>query len=192
MSTWRAMEDLVDTGHTKAIGISNFSILKTKRLLSSNPRILPAINQIELHPYLPQHDLIAFLTAHGIHATAHSPLGGRPVPAVALNAHLSGPLTDPTILSIAGKYDKSPAQVLLSWGVQRGTSIVPKSASRERIRENRELFMLEESDMVRINEIWKGLPEVKEGKQGRRANDPSEHTGFDIYSEEREEPYVGI
>lgn len=77
-------------------GISNFNILKTRKLLET-ARIKPAVNQVELHPYLPQHKLLAFCKEQGIHVTAHSPLGGRPVDAVAPNKHFTGPLQDPTV-----------------------------------------------------------------------------------------------
>lgn len=209
------MEDLVTGGLAKAIGniyrypllfivdrvnslscigISNFSLLKTARLLSSNLRLKPAVNQVELHPYLPQHDLLAFCALHGIHVTAHSPLGGRPVPFVAPNAHLSGPMTDKTILSLAAQYEKTPAQVLLSWAVQRGTSVVPKSVTGQRIRGNLVLFEMREEDVKKVSEIWRELPEVKTDEigvaQGRRANDPRLHVGFDIYREDVEEPII--
>lgn len=128
--------------------------------------------------------------------TAHSPLGGRPVPFVAPNAHLPGPMTNETILSLAAQYNKTPAQVLLSWAVQRGTSVVPKSATGQRIRENLVLFEMAEEDVKKVSGIWRGLPEVMEANhigmaQGRRANDPRIHVGFDIYREDFEEPIAG-
>lgn len=98
-------------------------------------------------------------------------------------------MTDPTILALAAEYAKTPAQVLLSWAVQRGTSVVPKSATPGRIRENMEVFELGEGDMERVDKIWEGLPEVEGGNgQGRRANDPRVHVGFDIFDEVVDEP----
>lgn len=103
-------------------------------------------------------------------------------------------MTDKTILSLAAQYEKTPAQVLLSWAVQRGTSVVPKSVTGQRIRGNLVLFEMREEDMRKVSEIWRELPEVKTDEigvaQGRRANDPKLHVGFDIYREDVEEPII--
>ncbi|KAF8246558.1 aldo-keto reductase [Wilcoxina mikolae CBS 423.85] len=180
ISTWKAMELLVAAGKTRAIGISNFSILKTKRLLEA-ASIRPAVNQVELHPYLPQRALLEFSKANGIHLTAHSPLGGAPVGVVALHAGEKGPLEDPVVLSIATKYGCLPSQVLLSWAVQRGTSIVPKSSNAGRILLNTQVFELAVED-------FEAVETLRDEKTSMRMNDPKNHIGFDIYNEVVEEP----
>ncbi|KAF8541690.1 aldo-keto reductase [Trichophaea hybrida] len=180
ISTWKAMELLVAAGKTRAIGISNFSILKTKRLLEA-ASIRPAVNQVELHPYLPQRALLEFSNENDIHLTAHSPLGGAPVGVVALHAGEPGPLEDPMVLSIATKYGCLPSQVLLSWAVQRGTSIVPKSSNARRILLNTQVFELAVEDFKAIETLRDEITSV-------RMNDPKNHIGFDIYNEVMEEP----
>ncbi|OCK74784.1 Aldo/keto reductase [Lepidopterella palustris CBS 459.81] len=152
-------------------GLSNFNILKTKRILEI-ARIRPALNQAELHPYLPQSDLLHFFTQQGIHITAHQPLGGRPVAAVNPNADRPGALSDPDIAQIASAYGKVPAQVLLSWAVQRGTSVVPKTVHVDRMVENRDLFRLSDEHMTRIERI-------AEVKGAVRYLNPRNHIGFD-------------
>ncbi|KAG8527390.1 uncharacterized protein KY384_007542 [Bacidia gigantensis] len=135
----------------------------------------------ETDRYLPQADLLHFCAQEGIHITAHQPLGGKPVALVNPNADHLGPLTDPDIGSLAQAYQKSPAQVLLSWAVQRGTSVVPKTVHEQRMIENRDLFRLTDEDMGRINDIA--------GKKGAvRFMDPRNHIGFDIFDEESDQP----
>ncbi|RPB25119.1 Aldo/keto reductase [Terfezia boudieri ATCC MYA-4762] len=102
--TYKAMEE----GKTKHIGLSNFSILKIAT-------IPPVVNQVEMHPYLPQKLLLEFSKANNIHVTAHSPLGGAPVSVVASDE--PGPLQDPKVIAMATKYKVTPAQILLSWGL---------------------------------------------------------------------------
>ncbi|KAL9633200.1 MAG: hypothetical protein Q9164_004841 [Protoblastenia rupestris] len=184
--TWAAMEKLVDKRKAKLIGISNFNISKTKRILET-ARIRPAVNQVELHPigarYLPQLDLLHFSAQEGIHLTAHQPLGGRPIAVVNPNADRPGPILDSDIVEIASAYGKSPAQVMLSWAVQRGTSVVPKTVHEERMVENRELFRLSDEHVLRIDRIamWKGAV---------RYLDPRNYIGFDIFDEQGDEPVV--
>ncbi|EHA27149.1 hypothetical protein ASPNIDRAFT_170262, partial [Aspergillus niger ATCC 1015] len=134
-STWAAMESLVDKGKAKMIGVSNFNILKLERLLGS-ARIPPAVNQIELHPYLPQVELVRFCKANGIYLVAHQPLGGKPVAAVNPNADRPGPYK---IAEIASKHERSPAQIILSWIVQQGISVIPKTVRQSRMVENLDL-----------------------------------------------------
>lgn len=115
-------------GKTKAIGVSNFSI-KTLSVLLAHATVVPAVNQVELHPCLPQHALLAFCADRGILLTAYSPVGKHKF------AH------DPNIVAIANAHgpDVTSAQVLLSWGVQRGTVVVPKTLHTERLKENLEV-----------------------------------------------------
>ncbi|KAK2853300.1 hypothetical protein FQN49_005210 [Arthroderma sp. PD_2] len=132
--------------------------------------IRPAVNQVELHPYLPQTGLLNFCVREGVHVMAHQPLGGRPVAVVSPNADHPGPLTDQDVADIATAYGKSPAQVMLSWAIQRGTSVVPKTVHDNRMRENRQLFRLSDEHMKRINTL-------SERKGDVRFLDPRNHIG---------------
>lgn len=176
--TYRAMEELVRQGKTRYIGLSNFSILKTQRILDM-ATIHPVVNQVEMHPYLPQRKLLEFSKIKGIHITAHSPLGGAPVAAVASNA--PGPMQDQTILSIADKYGVSASQVLLSWGLMRGTSIIPKSNNPTHIASNFAPVQLSQEDFEEIENL-------RTDDESTRMNDPIRHIGFDIYNELEDEP----
>ncbi|KAI1455838.1 aldo-keto reductase [Annulohypoxylon moriforme] len=109
--TWQAMEKLVLSGKVKSIGLSNFNILKTKRIIEV-ATIIPAVIQVEIHPYLPQHDLQSFAAQHGILIMAHQPLGGRPVPLVRGNPDQPFPTEDQKIIDIASKCNMTPAQRL--------------------------------------------------------------------------------
>ncbi|KFY81145.1 hypothetical protein V499_00079 [Pseudogymnoascus sp. VKM F-103] len=134
--TWQAMEKLVDSGKTRLIGVSNFSIVKTKRILEI-ARIRPAVNQVLR--YFPQQELLDFCFAEGIHVTAHQPLGGRPVAAVGPNSDRPGPLLDPT----------------------RGVFVVPKTVQENRMVENRALSRLTDEDMTKIYEIVESTGAVR-------------------------------
>ncbi|OIO19887.1 MAG: hypothetical protein AUJ37_01670 [Candidatus Magasanikbacteria bacterium CG1_02_41_34] len=131
--TWQAMEMLVETGLVRAIGVSNFTEDMLTSLLE-RVAIVPAMNQVEMHPYLPQESLRAFCHEKNIHITAYSPLG-RPGqsneddPFPQLIAH-------PTVLTIADTHGKTPAQVLLRFGIDRGIVVIPKSTIPSRIAEN--------------------------------------------------------
>ncbi|TPX36604.1 hypothetical protein SmJEL517_g01177 [Synchytrium microbalum] len=146
--TWAAMESLVDKGLVKAIGVSNFSIARIQELLKT-AKITPAVNQVELHPYNPQNDLLAFCKKHNILLTAYSPFGSGRSPSL---------FDDDVLLKIAKKYNKSVAQVLVSWQIQRGVSVIPKSVTPARIAENFQDFILEDSDMALINELGTTKP----------------------------------
>lgn len=111
------------TDLVKAIGVSNFSV-KTLGTLLNHAVIVPAVNQVELHPSLPQHELLAYCRDRGILLTAYSPIGKYKF------------ADDPEIVDIARAHRASSAQVLLSWGVQRGTSVVPKTMREERMKGN--------------------------------------------------------
>lgn len=142
VETWVVMEKLLLTGATKAIGVSNFSI-KTLAALLAHPSvaIVPAVNQVEMHPALPQHDLLAFCAARHIVLTAYAPVGKHTYAA-----------EDPTVAAIARAHGAGAgaavtgAQVLLSWGVQRGTAVIPKSIHKERLRENLQVSNIISSD----------------------------------------------
>jgi 2,5-diketo-D-gluconate reductase A len=140
--TWQAFERLLAEGRTRAIGVSNFQISHLQRLFDEC-EIVPAINQIEAHPYLTQDQLLAFDAAHGIATEAWSPIGRGAV------------LTDPVLIGIGEAHDKTAAQATLRWQIQRGSIIFPKSMSPARMKENFEIFDFELSDeeMAAINSL---------------------------------------
>ncbi|KAL2320060.1 hypothetical protein Fmac_029029 [Flemingia macrophylla] len=131
-STWRAMEALYDSGKARAIGVSNFSSKKLQDLLDI-ARVPPAVNQVELHPGLQQPKLHAFCESKGIHLSGYSPLGSPGV----LKSDI---LKNPVVIEVAGKLGKTPAQVALRWGLQTGHSVLPKTTSESRIKENCDVF----------------------------------------------------
>ncbi|EKU97163.1 aldo/keto reductase, diketogulonate reductase [Leptolyngbya sp. PCC 7375] len=135
LTTWRAMESLVDKGLCHHIGVSNFSIVKLQNLLD-NARLQPEINQIELHPYLQQPSMLDFCQANNIHLTAYAPLGSSTRPDNLKSQDEPVLLKEPTIAAIAKRHGVTSAQVLLSWAMQRGTAAIPKSFNPERIRQN--------------------------------------------------------
>ncbi|RPA81632.1 Aldo/keto reductase [Ascobolus immersus RN42] len=178
VGTWRAMEALVGE-KVRSIGVSNYNILKMKRLLE-NCKIPPAVNQVELHPYFPQRNLVRWCRERGVVVVAHSPLGGVPTAAVATNLDAGKPLEDPLTLELAEKYHIRPSQIILSWGLQRGTGIVPKSNDPERIELNAELVELAREDFERVEGL-KG-----EGEEVRFYNH-ERLIGFDIFDEKVED-----
>lgn len=138
--TWEAMEELLQSGLVKAIGVANFTAPMLIDLLSY-AKITPAMNQIELHPYLQQTALVEFCQYKNIAVTAYSPLGspggmnvGDPRPVL---------LHDKTIAEIALRHHRTPAQVVIRWAIQRNTIPIPKSITPERIRENSNVFDFE-------------------------------------------------
>jgi 2,5-diketo-D-gluconate reductase A len=134
VETWKAFQELHADGRAKAIGVSNFQIAHLRRLFEETD-VVPAVNQIELHPNLTQPQLRAFHAEHGIATEAWSPLGRN-----------SGLLDDATLSSLAEKYDKSAAQIVLRWHLQLGNVTIPKSATPSRIKENIEVFDFELAD----------------------------------------------
>ncbi|KAJ3304322.1 hypothetical protein HDV03_002937 [Kappamyces sp. JEL0829] len=163
-STWQQMERMVDVGKTKSIGVSNFTIELLQDILSY-ARIKPAVVQVELHPYLPQNDLLEFCNQHEIALTAYSPLGSLPGPESVLN--------DPEVAMIAQRHGKSPAQVLISWALQRGTAVIPKSSKPERIKSNYDTFELTEDDMKTLARLGQTHP--------KRYVDPAEYFDVDVF-----------
>ena len=142
LDTWRALESLVNEGRCKAIGLSDVSVEKAKEVFES-ARIKPAVVHVESHPYLPQWELLEFCNKNGIVFQAFAALG-----------HSSEPkLTDdPVITSIARRVNKTPAQVLLAWAVQRGTALLTTSKTPSRIKENFDISTLPEDAMKEISE----------------------------------------
>ncbi|VEU20461.1 DEKNAAC101251 [Brettanomyces naardenensis] len=146
LDTYRAMQKLVELKLTKAIGISNFNIPKIEAVLNDKDiHIAPAALQVELHPYLPQDELLAYCKKHGIVVEAYSPLGSAGAPL----------LKEKVLVDIAEKYGATPATIAVSWGVQRGSVILPKSVNPQRIAANLKIVTLSEEDMDAVNSIQK-------------------------------------
>jgi 2,5-diketo-D-gluconate reductase A len=146
VETWRALEKIAAEGRARAIGVSNFQVAHLRRLIDETGTV-PAVNQVELHPYLTQAPLRAFHAEHGIVTEAWSPLGrGGPV------------LEDPVVTGLADKYGRTPAQVILRWQVQVGNVVLPRSVRPERIAANIDLFgfSLEPEDVAAIEALDRG------------------------------------
>ncbi len=140
--SWKGLLRLKEKGLARSIGVSNYTIRHLEELLSSSP-IPPAVNQVEFHPFLYQADLLAFCQGHGIQLEAYSPLtrGHR--------------LDHPVIQAVASEYRRTPAQILIRWGLQHDLVVIPKSVQPARIRENARVFDFELSraDMARLDAL---------------------------------------
>jgi diketogulonate reductase-like aldo/keto reductase len=151
--TWKAMEDLVKAGLVRSIGVSNFPVALLHELMAE-ARIPPTVNQVEMHPFLQQTKLLAYCQARGVHVQAYSPLGtpgfkGDGEPDL---------LQDATLRRIAARHNTTTAQICLAWALQRGTSVVAKSASSSRQAENLAAgsFQLLASEMYEIAILDRG------------------------------------
>ena len=156
IETWNAMVEAKKQGLVKHIGVSNFSEKKLKDLMSKTNEI-PELNQVELHPFLQQHDLLKFLKENNINATAYSPLGsGDRVSSMKAEDEPSL-LENPTIKKIAEKHGVGAGQILIQWAVQRGTAVIPKSTSKEHITKNLESkdVKLDQDDLQQIKKLDK-------------------------------------
>lgn len=158
LNSWRAMTELAAAGRIRAIGVSNFQTHHLRPLLEASD-VVPAVNQIELHPYLQQRELREFHADHGIVTEAWGPLARGAV------------LDDPVITDIAHRLGRSPAQVVLRWHIQLGNVVIPKSVDVARITANIDIFDFELSadDMAAIE----GLD-----RDGRTGFHPDEFNGF--------------
>jgi 2,5-diketo-D-gluconate reductase A len=143
--TWQALEEVYAAGRVKAVGVSNFQPSHLNRLLR-NRTVVPAVNQIEVHPYLVQDEVRAFDAEHGIATEAWSPIAQGKV------------LGDPALVAIAERLGRSTAQVTLRWHIQRGDIVFPKSGARDRMEENFRLFDFElsDADMAAITALDRG------------------------------------
>ena len=130
VETWRAFEEIHSDGRARAIGVSNFEVAHLERLLDET-EVVPAVNQIELHPRLQQPELREFHSEHGILTEAWSPLAQ------------GGLLDDPAVADIAEAHGRTPAQVILRWHIEIGNVVIPKSVTPERIEANIEVFDFE-------------------------------------------------
>jgi methylglyoxal/glyoxal reductase len=147
--TWKAMIQLLKDGKARAIGVSNYEILDIQEILQ-NFDTVPSVNQVEFHPFLYQEKLLQFCNNNHIQLEAYSPLtrGEK--------------LNHATILTIAQKYDKTAAQILIRWGLQHDLVVIPKSIHEKRIKENSEVFdfQLEEQHMKLLNSLNEDLRTV--------------------------------
>jgi 2,5-diketo-D-gluconate reductase A len=145
VSTWKTLEEFKADGRARSIGVSNFQVEHLERLAAETDTA-PAVNQIELHPYLLNEDVRAHGEAHGIATEAWSPIAQGEV------------LDDPVVTEIAERVGRTPAQVVLRWHIQRGSIVFPKSVTPERIRENFEIFDFElnPGDLERIAGLDRG------------------------------------
>ena len=142
VETWRALERLVDDGHCKSIGLSDITLEKLREIVAV-ARIRPAIVQVESHPYLPEWELLNFCREHGIVLQAFAAVGHAMEPNL---------LADPVITAIAQRVHKTPAQVVLAWAVQRGTTFLTTSTKPRRIQENFDISALPENAMQEIRD----------------------------------------
>jgi 2,5-diketo-D-gluconate reductase A len=145
VSTWKTLEEFQRDGRARSIGVSNFQAAHLDRLAAQSD-VTPAVNQIELHPYLANDGVHAYGRAHGIATEAWSPIAQGEV------------LDDPVIAAIAARLDRSPAQVVLRWHIQRGNIVFPKSTRLARMKENFELFdfRLERDDIAALDALDRG------------------------------------
>lgn len=143
LDTWRAMENLVDSGRCRAIGLSDISLSELLPIYEA-ARIKPAVVQVESHPYLPETELLEFCKEKGIVFLAFAPLGHGIKP---------GPLEDPAVLSVAARVGKTPAQVLLAWAIQRGTALLTTPRTAARAQENFDISFLPQDAFDEINSI---------------------------------------
>ncbi|THU93406.1 reductase AKOR2 [Dendrothele bispora CBS 962.96] len=138
VEVWAEMEKVFKTGKARAIGVCNFSV-KNLEILLETARVVPAVNQVEMHPYLAQNELREYCKDKGIAIEAYTPSGLHYV------------RSDPVVIDIAKKHGATPNQVALAWNLARDVIIVPKSASENRQRENLFLPMLDDGDLRRID-----------------------------------------
>ena len=155
--TWSGMEDCVESGLIKHIGVSNCSIKKIEEL--SSAKIRPEVNQIELHPYLQQEEMLSYCNVNNIYLTAYSPLGSLDRPDVMKGANEPSLIENPVVGKIAQAHGCSAAQVLLRWAIERGTSVIPKSTNPDRLAENLETanLKLDNQDMAELAKLEMGF-----------------------------------
>lgn len=156
--TWVGMEDCIQRGLAKHIGVSNFSRSKIEEI-NSKAVIKPEMNQIELHPYLQQEDMLNYCRVNNIFLTAYSPLGSGDRPAVMKAANEPSLLKNPVVTDIAEQHGCSPAQILIRWAIERGTAVIPKSTNPARLTENFEAasMKLNVQDMAALSKLEAGF-----------------------------------
>jgi len=168
--TWAKMEELLEKGKVRNIGISNFTKSEIEELLRDAKK-KPDITQIETHPYLQQAEFVKWLQDQGIEVTAYSPFGNQNP----IYGDKELVRDDPVIVEIAKKYSKTPNQILLSWGATRNVSVIPKSTNPQRIKENMDIIELSSDDMAKIAKIDKN----------KRFNDASTSFQYVFFADEK-------
>ena len=145
-ASWRAMEQVLQDGRCRAIGVSNFTVRHLEELLDACATV-PAVNQVEFHPFLYQEELLDFCRGQGVQLEAYSPLAR------------ARRLRDRGVVEVARRHGKTPAQVLIRWGLQHGLVVIPKSTRRERIAENADVFdfALSPDEMRTLDALDEGL-----------------------------------
>lgn len=177
--TWRAMEQLYKDGKARAIGVSNWTIPGLQQLLSF-AEVPPAVNQIEIHPFLPNTALVDFCFQHNIMPAAYSPLGSQnQVPSTGEKVR-----TNKTLNEVAERSGNTLAQVLLAWGLRRGYVVLPKSSTPERIQSNWQVPELSDED-------FKAVEEVARGRHTRFVN-MKDTFGYDVWAGEEEGDFVKV
>ncbi|KAM5341731.1 hypothetical protein ACJ41O_014762 [Fusarium nematophilum] len=166
--TWRAMEEVLASGKTRAIGVSNWTIPGLKKLLAL-AKVKPAVNQIEVHPFLPNYELVKFCKDNDILPEAYSPLGSQDqVPSTGEKVR-----TNKTLNEVADRSGHTLAQVLLAWGLRRGYAVLPKSSTPSRIESNFQVPELSDAD-------FQAVESVAEGRHTRFVN-MKDTFGYDVW-----------
>jgi diketogulonate reductase-like aldo/keto reductase len=169
--TWRAMEELQASGKARAIGVSNWTIPDLKKMLAF-AKVKPAANQIEIHPFLPNVELVDFCQQNGIMPQAYSPLGSQnQVPSTGEKVR-----TDKTLNEVADRSGHTLAQILLAWGLRRGYVVLPKSSTPSRIETNFQIPQLSDED-------FEAVQKVSHGRHTRFVN-MKDTFGYDVWPEE--------
>ncbi|KAL0260802.1 hypothetical protein SLS55_004493 [Diplodia seriata] len=170
VDTYKALEKVYKKGKAKAIGISNFSRAELERLLKET-EVVPAVHQLESHPWLQQRDFSEFHRQKGIHITHYSPFGNQNE---IYGSNVGKLIDDPVLNEIGKKYNKSGAQVALAWGIAEGHSVIPKSKTPARIAQNLQGdFKLDDEDVKKVQSIDKKL----------RFNDSSADFGYEFFTD---------
>ncbi|EWG53721.1 hypothetical protein FVEG_12091 [Fusarium verticillioides 7600] len=172
--TWRAMEEIYASGKARAIGVSNWTVEGLKKLLSF-AKVKPAVNQIEIHPFLPNEGLVKFCQENDILPSAYSPLGSQnQVPTTGEKVR-----TNETLNAVAERSGNTLAQVLLAWGLRRGYAVLPKSSTPSRIESNFQVPNLSDEDFEAIQSVAKG--------RHTRFVNMKDTFGYDVWPEETPE-----
>jgi diketogulonate reductase-like aldo/keto reductase len=145
IESWKAMEDLLESGKCRAIGVSNYAVRHLEEVLEHG-RVVPAVNQIEVHPFEQPREVINFCREHGIQVESYTPLGQ------------AENLSHPAITAVATRHQRTPAQVVLRWHVQHGYIPIPRSANRDHIAENFQVwdFSLNHEEMAELDSLDRG------------------------------------
>jgi diketogulonate reductase-like aldo/keto reductase len=158
VASYRAAETLLADGRVRAIGVSNFSPRHLEELVARTG-VVPALNQVELHPYFTQRAVREADSHLGVVTQSWSPIGGVNVYAAKDSNAVRNPLTDPVVARLAAKYGKTPAQVVLRWHIEHGLSAIPKSVRPERVAENIDIFdfALSEGEVAALDSLDTGV-----------------------------------